>query len=337
MRTGLVGLGEIGQHHSRAIRACADADLVAICDLDAELVESTREGGEAGFTDLARMLAASELEALDVCLPHSLHLEAAAAATAAGCHVLLEKPMAIDVAACDVLIEAAAAADVRIAVSHNQLFYEPHRRLIAAAADGSLGELRQIYARLWIGDRYRGWRERPEIVGGGLLMDAGVHRVYLLRAIGGPVTGVTAMMDVPRAEEAFTVWLEFATGVTGVIQGSYFAPGGVFDDRVDAVGTAGSASVAGCEAYFEGDLRDVPQLRVRLGDEWRDEVIELMGGFTNRIRRPGPKRVFQPRGARGRPDRGAGDSRLDRRRLSLGRVWDAGGHEDLLSDVGSRA
>ena len=239
MRTGLVGLGEIGQHHARAIRACADADLVAICDLDAELVESTREGGEAGFTDLARMLAASELEALDVCLPHSLHLEAAAAATAAGCHVLLEKPMAIDVAACDVLIEAAAAAAVRIAVSHNQLFYEPHRRLIAAAADGSLGELRQIYARLWIGDRYRGWRERPEIVGGGLLMDAGVHRVYLLRAIGGPVTGVTAMMDVPRAEEAFTVWLEFATGATGVIQGSYFAPGGVFDDRVDAVGTAG--------------------------------------------------------------------------------------------------
>ena len=35
------------------------------------------------------------------------------------------------------------------------------------------------------------------------------------------------------------------------MQGSYFGPAGTFDDRIDAIGTAGAATVAGCEAYFE--------------------------------------------------------------------------------------
>ena len=57
------------------------------------------------------------------------------------------------------------------------------------------------------------------------------------------------------------------------MQGSYFGPAGTFDDRIDAIGTAGAATVAGCEAYFEGDLRDEPQLRVRDGQGWSAEPV----------------------------------------------------------------
>ena len=273
MRTALVGLGEIGQHHLAAIRGSADAELVAICDLDGDLVKSSLGEGEAGHTELADMLAEHELDALDICLPHSLHLEAALTAFESGCHVVLEKPMALDVESSDRLSRAADEAGVRVAVSHNQLFFRPHQRLIECVRDGSLGSLQSIYARLWIADRYRGWRENPAIVGGGLLMDAGVHRVYLMRAIGGPVAAVTATMDAPRAEESFAVTFEFTSGATGVIQACYYAPSGIFDDRIDVVGAEGIASVAGCEAYFEGDLRDEPQLRVRINGEWRDEPV----------------------------------------------------------------
>ncbi|MBM3668223.1 MAG: hypothetical protein FJW90_12295, partial [Actinobacteria bacterium] len=140
-------------------------------------------------------------------------------------------------------------------------------------ASGEIGALRAIYGRVWIGGRYGGWREDPEQVGGGLLMDAGFHRVYMLRALGGPVASVTATMDRPRAEESFTLALEFANGASGVAQGSYHGPEGTFDDRLDIVGEAGMVQVAGCEAFFEGDLRDVPQLRSRLEGEWRDEDV----------------------------------------------------------------
>ncbi len=115
MRTALVGLGEIGRHHLEAIRAGDSSSLVAVCDLDPDLVAKGASGDTAGYTSLERMLAGEEIEALDVCLPHSLHLETALAAIEAGCHVLLEKPLAVDVGACDRIAAAAQAAGVRVA------------------------------------------------------------------------------------------------------------------------------------------------------------------------------------------------------------------------------
>lgn len=273
LRTAIVGLGEIGQHHLAAIRSSDHATLAAACDLDPDLAERSAAGEVPAYSDLDAMLAGTDLDAVAVCLPHSLHVEAALAAIDSGCHVLLEKPMAVDLDGCERIAVAAAAAGVTIAVSHNQLFFEPHARLREAIEGGELGELRALYARLWIGDRYRGWREDPAIVGGGLLMDAGVHRIYMMGALGGPVRAVTATMDAPRAEERFEVALEHDGGVTSVVQGSYFGPAGTFDDRIDAVGSAGAATVAGCEAYFEGELRDQPQLRVRRDGRWCDEPI----------------------------------------------------------------
>ena len=270
MRVGLCGLGEIGQHHLAAIRDSDVAELAAVCDLDEGLLR--RDGtGVATFTDFSRMLAEAGLDAVDVCLPHALHRDVAVAALASGCDVLLEKPLAVDLESCDAIAAAAAASGPSVAVSHNQLFYGPHRRLSALIEAGALGEMRSLYARLWIGGRYGGWRTDPAAVGGGLLMDAGVHRVYMLRALGGPVATIEATMDRPRAEESFTVTLEFESGALGVAQGSYGCPAGTFDDRLDVVGSSGVASVAGCEAYFEGDLRNVAPLRTRLGGKWADD------------------------------------------------------------------
>ena len=273
MRTAIVGLGEIGRHHLAAIRAAEATSLAAVCDLDLGLAERSAAGEVPHYDDVGRMLEAERPQALCVCLPHSLHREVGLRAIEAGCHVVVEKPVALDLAECDELEAAAIAAGVTVGVSHNQLFYEPHRRLAELLSGGELGALRTLYARLWIGGRYGGWRERPEIVGGGLLMDAGVHRIYMLRALGGPVTAVSATMDSPRAEEAFAVCLEFEGGATGIAHGSYHGPSGVFDDRLDALCADGVAAVAGCEAFFEGDLRDVPALRVRRAGGWADDPV----------------------------------------------------------------
>lgn len=273
MRVGLCGLGEIGLHHLAAIRSSPDAELAAVCDLDQQLARRSAGKDVAVHASVAAMLAVESLDAVDVCLPHFLHREVALQALEAGCHVILEKPMAIDPSACDEIAAAAADRGLRVGVSHNQLFFGPHLRVAELIESGRLGALRGLYASLWIGGRYGGWRQSPDQVGGGLLMDAGVHRVYLLRALGGPVASVFAVMDKPRAEESFTVAFEFESGAAGVAQGSYHGPDGVFDDRLEVVGADGVAHVAGCEAFFEGDLRDGPQLRVRLDGGWRDEPV----------------------------------------------------------------
>lgn len=272
IRVGLCGLGEIGQYHLQAIEASAEAELAAVCDLDRSLAaRSVSSDGAAVFTDLADMVERIELDVVDICLPHSLHRDAALMALSAGCHVILEKPMAIDLAACDEINAVAEACGLQVAVSHNQLRYGPHRRVLELLDAGALGEPIAIQARLFIGGRYGGWRQNPELAGGGLLFDAGVHRVYMMLALGGAVRAVAATMDRPRAEESFALMLDFESGARGVIQAAYYAPEGVFDDGLSVIGSKGIAEVAGCEAFFEGDLRNVPPLRLRLNGEWGQE------------------------------------------------------------------
>ena len=124
-------------------------------------------------------------------------------------------------------------------------------------------------------------------------MDAGVHRIYMLRALGGPVSAVTATMDRPREEQCFEVTLEFESGAVGVVQATYHGPDGTFDDRIDLVGTDGTAAVAGCEAFSEGDLRGGPALTIRRGGSWLDDPVtgsweesvrDSVGLCTRRVR-----------------------------------------------------
>ncbi len=270
LRVGLCGLGEIGQVHLAAIRESGDAGLSAVCELDSELAARS-VGDEVPVFDSVGAMVEAGIDVVDICLPHHLHVPVAVEALEGGCDVLLEKPLAMDLEGCDAIAVAAEKAGRRVGVSHNQLYFAPHRRLLDLIRAGELGELRAIYARLWMGGKYGGWREDAARVGGGLLMDAGVHRIYMALALGGPVRAVTALMDRPRAEDSFTLLLEFTSGATGVIQAGYHGPDGVFDDRLDIQGSEGMAEVLGCEAFFEGDLRGPVQLRTRLDGRWADD------------------------------------------------------------------
>jgi predicted dehydrogenase len=260
---GLVGLGEIGQVHLAGLRESAHVGPISICDVDAALVERLC-GDERSAASLDDMLSDSDISVIDVCLPHHLHASYALQAIEAGRQVLLEKPMAMSVAECDRILAAADTAGVSVGVSHNQLFYEPHRRLAGMLDDGELGELRAIRARLAIGGKFGAWRSDPYQTGGGLLMDAGVHRVYMLERLGGLIRAVTAVMDHPGGEDLYSILFEFDSGAIGTIDATYYGPTGLFDDQIEVVGTEAIARVTGCEALFEG-FADGAALRV-----WRD-------------------------------------------------------------------
>lgn len=270
---GLVGLGEIGQYHLPGIRSSGHAELVAVCDLDAELAERSAAGEAAVCGSLDEVLAINQVEVVDLCLPHHLHLPAAVQALEAGRHVILEKPMAIGLPACREISAVADRVDRMVGVSHNQIFFEPHRELARSIEAGELGALRSIRCQLTIGGKYGGWREDPEAAGGGLLYDAGVHRVYMAQMLGGRVKSVSARMDSPRSEDRFLVSLEFESGVLGTLDGTYYASEGVFDDRIEVVGTEGMARVRGCEAFFEGYLDGGPMLETFSGSMWTESSV----------------------------------------------------------------
>ena len=278
----LVGLGEVGQHHCRAIATAPATRFAWACDLDDGLLGAS--GAERTTHDLDEVLADPSVDAISVCLPHHLHAPVAVRALAAGKHVLLEKPMAMSVAEADQVIAAARTAGRSVGVSHNQALYLPHARARRLIDDGAVGRVLQIRARLAIGGKYGAWRADPAQAGGGLLFDAGVHRVYVMRLLGGEVSAVTAIVDRAGREDGFIVVLEFASGATGVIDGTYHCPEGVFDDRVEIAGSAALVEIAGLEAYFEGFADPTtPQLRIYRDGAWSaDDVRDTWDASVRR-------------------------------------------------------
>ncbi len=281
---GVVGLGEIGQVHLRGFQGAPElARVRAVTDVDRSLrAASAAATGAAERATLADLLADPCVDAISVCVPHSLHREIALAAIAAGKHVLLEKPMALSVAECDEMLDAAACAGVRVGISHNQLFYPPHVRACQLVRSGALGRPLLLRLRLGIGGKFAGWRADPAVTGGGLLFDAGVHRFYMARALCGEVCEVAAMADAPRdrGEDPAVVLLRFASGALGVIEANYHCPPGAFDDAIEICRAAGMLYLSGCEADFEG-FRTGPALR-RYDGAWHDEHVPP-GGWEESV------------------------------------------------------
>jgi len=272
---GLIGLGEIGQVHAAAIGRSGSARLVAVADPEPELRAPFEARGIRGCRDAAELIADARVGTVCVCLPHHLHFPVALAAIQAGRHVLVEKPLSVSVAEGQQLVDAAAAAGVALGVSHNQLFYAAHaeaKRLIDA---GAIGRPVLIRLRLGAGPRWGGWRDSPDLAGGGLLADGGVHRLCLARQLFGRVREVRAVLDVPRGQgETFAVVvLGFESGARGVIEANHYGPPGTFDDEIEITGSDATLRLAGLESLFVG-YRSGPALSMFRDRQWQEVPVQ---------------------------------------------------------------
>lgn len=127
LRVGLAGAGHFGRYHALKVAASPRAELVGIYDPDEERAKTV--GWEAGapavaFDDLLR-----GCDALIVAAPAEAHYEVAAAALAAGRHVLVEKPVAATLAQADELAGLAVGGNLVLQVGHLERFSAIHGAL----------------------------------------------------------------------------------------------------------------------------------------------------------------------------------------------------------------
>src|SRR5215203_5377156 len=120
VRFGLVGYGAWGQHHAQSIAAHPGAQLVAIvAPSEASRAAAARAFPQATtFADHREMLARTKLDLVDIVTPSHTHCEIALAALDAGCHVLLEKPMALSIDDCRTMVRRARERGRQLAVGH---------------------------------------------------------------------------------------------------------------------------------------------------------------------------------------------------------------------------
>lgn len=150
-RIGVVGIGWWAvTMHVPTLQASGDAEVVALCDLDAERlrVAGDRFGIEARYDSLDRMLAAERLDGLVVATPHVAHAGPAVAGLDAGAHVLVEKPMATSTADARAIAEAAARAGREVMVPTGLNFTPFSAQAAAWVRDGQVGEVRHVTCQM---------------------------------------------------------------------------------------------------------------------------------------------------------------------------------------------
>lgn len=267
VRLAIIGAGGISEAHAAGILQYPDKiECVALCDISEANLEkrSTQLGGvKARFTDWNEMYRQSGdvIDAVLICLPHSLHAAAILDAATHGKHILCEKPMCTNLADADRILAAVKASGIIYMSAHNQLFtpiVQEAKKLIEA---GWIGRMRWLRSQDCFipggeGTSFKGkWRASVATQGGGELIDTGYHPSYrLLYLAGSPVAEVRATMgrfeQQIEGEDTACVQVRFENGVLGEILTSWAMNLPCGSHQIHAAGDKGEIFGSGSDLYF---------------------------------------------------------------------------------------
>ncbi|HET9449145.1 MAG TPA: Gfo/Idh/MocA family oxidoreductase [Steroidobacteraceae bacterium] len=181
LRVGLLGCGGIGARHAAAVGVLKDEmQLVACCGRNESKVrEFAARFGAESCTDLRRMLD-SQIDLLIVALPPFAHSGQVEQAVAAGTHVLVEKPIALDMARGQSMVDAAAKSGVIAACGFMYRFGAAVQRWDAAVKGGEAGRVGLFTGQFHCNSLHADWwRERAK--SGGQMVEQLIHIVDLAR------------------------------------------------------------------------------------------------------------------------------------------------------------
>jgi predicted dehydrogenase len=228
----MIGAGWIAQEHQRVLGSLAEAELVAICDIDRERAEALADGtGARTYQDWRDLLDREDLGALLVCVPPAAHREPAVAALGHGLPVYLEKPIARTSEDAAEIVAAAERSGTVCSVGYQWHALDLLDDLPDLLAGQQIG--------LLVGTSIGPTQSRPWFVdmraGGGNLLERGSHHLDLARTVAGEVVSVQAAAGRVRLarssgeagdiDDALTMLLELASGALATVVVAWTKPG----------------------------------------------------------------------------------------------------------------
>ena len=245
---GFIGAGGVARRQmlpAVAARAEVRVGAVMVRDRARAAALAAEFGAAAAYHRSDDLLSDPQVEAVYIATPLNTHAELVCAAAAAGKHVLLEKPMALNLAQCDQMIAAADAAGITLAVCFPMRHAPANVQLRELLAAGRLGELVHLRSQMvkWYPLTTDAWRADPAQSGGGVLMDLGSHLFDLATWLAGPPTAVCAALaqrawPVP-VEDSAVALTRHAGGATATLEMSFAV--GCASHTVELHGTLGTA------------------------------------------------------------------------------------------------
>ncbi|HHS94013.1 MAG TPA: Gfo/Idh/MocA family oxidoreductase [Rhodobacterales bacterium] len=216
LRFGIIGYGKMGQVRHDALQRTGAGKVVSIYGFpgDTPPVDLAAPNVEA-------LLANPEIDAVHICAINALNEELTIAALQAGKHVFCEKPPAFDADGVERIRAVEAESGKVLMYGFNHRHHGAAVKMKEVVDSGEFGRV------LWMRGRYgksvdenylNTWRADPELAGGGILLDQGIHMLDLFLHLGGEFDEVQAMVshlywNLPGIED--NVFVQLRNSQTG--------------------------------------------------------------------------------------------------------------------------
>ena len=199
LKVAAVGCGGIGMRHQLGYLEHPQAELVAVCDIDAEKAKNRAQelGIPNWYPSIQEMVANEECDAIDVVTADHLHFEPVIECLEAGKHVMCEKPLSLDINEAEQMVAKAEEKGVHLAIDYNRRFAPGYAKAREWFDSGACGQIAYIDMKLSQGGPVSTWKG-PYY----LLYELQTHAIDLLRWFGGEIVAVSSQMAHPRIKEA---------------------------------------------------------------------------------------------------------------------------------------
>ncbi|MBQ3331692.1 MAG: Gfo/Idh/MocA family oxidoreductase [Ruminococcus sp.] len=276
MKYALIGCGRISPNHIEAAKNNG-LDIVALCDIVPSLMDekAKRFGLEHvhQYTDYQELLKNEKPDLAAIATESGNHAAIALDCIDHGCHVIIEKPIALSIKDADAIIKAGHEKGVVVCANHQNRFNKSVQYIRKALDDGRFGKLSHGAAHVrW--NRGKGYYEQAPWRGtwaqdGGCLMNQCIHNIDLLRwMMGDEIVEVMAYTDQVEhpyleAEDLGLAIIKFANGSYGLVEGTTNVYPKNLEETLYIFGQNGTVKVGGTsdniiEVWSFADGKDDP-------------------------------------------------------------------------------
>ncbi|PWH19946.1 MAG: sugar dehydrogenase [Ardenticatenia bacterium] len=252
---GVIGTGIFGENHALVYSRLPEAELVAVCDLDAKRARAVAEkyGARTWYTDYEQLLKHPDIQAVSIATPDFAHRDIAVAAAQAGKHILCEKPLATNVQDAQDILEATRRAGVKLMVDYHNRVSPPFVAAKQSVDAGEIGTPAYGYIRLsnttWVPMEMLTWGSKSSA-----LWFLGSHTIdimhYLLqdrvrRVYAVDRAGILRGMGV-NTKDFHVAIAEFEKGTVVTFENAWILPRShpmVYEFRMQLLGSQGALYV----------------------------------------------------------------------------------------------
>lgn len=292
LKVAVIGAGVISDSHFEGWKNIPSIEVTAVVDLNEDAAKEKSDKWKIPnvVTDYKKVLNDESIDIVDLCIPHHLHADITIECLKADKHVICEKPIALTIEDAERVAAAEKETNKKLMIAENWYYIPSIAEGIKVVKEGKIGEVFSVKANLDFnglrskvqkgsGSRDNSWRGEIEKSGGGILMDAGIHSISVMRHLGGEAESIIGLIGQSVQEQSesidnlFNTLIKFENGGTGYSHSTEASGWNMPKFDFEILGTNG--------AVFIDIIKQ--KLVTHINEEVKEQEIQAKGGMTEEL------------------------------------------------------